>query len=71
MSISHSVTTFIALPLGPKPLPLIGDLLDIPLKKEAATYNSWAKKYGLLPFRQRALFDSNTYFKVTWYVPMS
>lgn len=37
------------LPPGPKPLPLIGNLLDIPLKNEAVTYNAWANKYGSLP----------------------
>lgn len=35
-------------PPGPKPLPLIGNLLDLPLKDEAVTYNAWASKYGSL-----------------------
>jgi len=34
------------LPPGPKPLPFIGNLLDLPLKNEATTYNAWANKYG-------------------------
>lgn len=59
------------LPPGPRPLPLIGNLLDLPLKDEAATYNAWAKKYGLFLLRRRAQFDPKTYFKVTWYMPMS
>lgn len=45
------------LPPGPKPLPLIGNLLDLPLKDEAATYNAWANKYGLFLLRQRLLSD--------------
>ncbi|KAH7890379.1 cytochrome P450 [Phlebopus sp. FC_14] len=38
------------LPPGPKPLPLIGNLMDLPLKDEAATYNQWARKYGDLVY---------------------
>ncbi|EGO22751.1 hypothetical protein SERLADRAFT_371048 [Serpula lacrymans var. lacrymans S7.9] len=38
------------LPPGPKPLPLIGNLRDLPLKNEAATYNDWAKRYGDLVY---------------------
>ncbi|KAN0082680.1 Cytochrome P450 [Tylopilus felleus] len=38
------------LPPGPKPLPLIGNLLNIPLKNEAATYNAWVNKYGDLVY---------------------
>jgi hypothetical protein len=34
-------------PPGPKPLPVIGNLRDLPSKDEAATYNKWAKEYGL------------------------
>ncbi|KIJ60731.1 hypothetical protein HYDPIDRAFT_98167 [Hydnomerulius pinastri MD-312] len=37
-------------PPGPKPLPLIGNLRDLPLKDEAVTYNQWAKKYGDLVY---------------------
>lgn len=59
------------LPPGPKPLPLIGNLLDIPLKDEAATYNAWAGKYGLFLFHRRMEFDLKTCFKVTWFMPMS
>ncbi|KAF5366998.1 hypothetical protein D9758_003981 [Tetrapyrgos nigripes] len=33
-------------PPGPKPLPVIGNLLDIPKEKEAATYFNMAQKYG-------------------------
>jgi hypothetical protein len=34
------------LPPGPKPLPLIGNLLDIPQEKEWLTYRSWNEQYG-------------------------
>ncbi|KAH7922734.1 cytochrome P450 [Leucogyrophana mollusca] len=37
-------------PPGPKPLPLIGNLLDLPLKDEAITYNKWAKQHGDLVY---------------------
>ncbi|KAJ7080195.1 cytochrome P450 monooxygenase [Mycena belliarum] len=33
-------------PPGPPPLPLIGNLLDIPREKEVLTYNDMADKYG-------------------------
>ncbi|KAG6376689.1 cytochrome P450 [Boletus reticuloceps] len=47
---SRRLRTQYSLPPGPKPLPLIGNLLDIPLKNEATTYNAWAKKYGDLVY---------------------
>ncbi|KAI0043607.1 cytochrome P450 [Auriscalpium vulgare] len=33
-------------PPGPKPLPLIGNLLDLPKSHSWLTYTSWAKTYG-------------------------
>ncbi|KAF8128421.1 cytochrome P450 [Boletus edulis] len=47
---SRKLRTQYSLPPGPKPLPLIGNLLDIPMKNEATTYNAWAKKYGDLVY---------------------
>ncbi|KAF4616051.1 hypothetical protein D9613_011353 [Agrocybe pediades] len=33
-------------PPGPRPLPLLGNLLDMPRKKEWETFAKWAKQYG-------------------------
>jgi hypothetical protein len=33
-------------PPGPKPLPIIGNLLDIPQKKSWLTYRQWHERYG-------------------------
>ncbi|KAF8588233.1 cytochrome P450 [Ramaria rubella] len=34
------------LPPGPKPLPIIGNVLDLPKEKDWETYGRWAKEYG-------------------------
>lgn len=33
-------------PPGPKPLPFIGNALDLPRSREYATYHEWSKLYG-------------------------
>lgn len=35
------------LPPGPKPLPLLGNLLDVPLTRQWLVYSQWAKRYGI------------------------
>jgi hypothetical protein len=34
------------LPPGPKPLPLLGNLFDMPTSREYETYAQWGRKYG-------------------------
>jgi hypothetical protein len=34
------------LPPGPKPLPFIGNLLDMPKEKDWKTYRAWNERYG-------------------------
>jgi len=33
-------------PPGPRPLPLVGNMFQIPQKDEWPVYEAWAKKYG-------------------------
>jgi hypothetical protein len=37
-----------ALPPGPKPWPIIGNLFDVPTKTPWIVYSDWAKMYGML-----------------------
>jgi hypothetical protein len=43
------------LPPGPKGLPLLGNILDIPLDKPWKVYDTWSKQYGM--FRLMNLFN--------------
>lgn len=36
------------LPPGPKPLPVLGNVLDMPRKNEWETITKWGKQYGAL-----------------------
>ncbi|PPQ81185.1 hypothetical protein CVT26_010295 [Gymnopilus dilepis] len=38
------------LPPGPRPLPLVGNMLQIPQKDEWPIYEAWAKKYGPITY---------------------
>ena len=33
-------------PPGPKPLPLLGNVLDLPTSREYETYTRWGKEFG-------------------------
>ena len=43
-------------PPGPRPLPLIGNLLDIPKEFSWLTYTQLSKKHGMIYFAVRGLF---------------
>jgi hypothetical protein len=38
------------LPPGPKPLPVVGNILDIPSVKPWEAYMDYGRLYGMLPF---------------------
>ncbi|KAG6847472.1 hypothetical protein H0H93_007898 [Arthromyces matolae] len=40
----------IPLPPGPRPLPLVGNMFQIPQKDEWPIYEAWAKKYGPITY---------------------
>ena len=41
----------ISLPPGPKGLPLVGNILDMPVEREWLTFARWGEVWGLLCFR--------------------
>jgi len=44
--LTRTSTQRLPYPPGPKPLPVIGNLLDIPHEKAWLVYQQWAHKYG-------------------------
>lgn len=37
---------YLPLPPGPKPLPILGNALDVPLSKQWLVFQRWAEEYG-------------------------
>ncbi|EMD38834.1 hypothetical protein CERSUDRAFT_63783 [Gelatoporia subvermispora B] len=48
----EKVATQLPLPPGPKPLPLIGNVLDIPTRQPWKTYKDWTNVYGDIIYMQ-------------------
>ena len=47
------------LPPGPKPLPIIGNLLDMPTSFNWETYHKWAKEFGMYIMHSCFVIDCN------------
>lgn len=45
-SVAKRLASGLPLPPGPRPLPFVGNMLDIPREKAALVYSQMAKKYG-------------------------
>lgn len=43
---SKQYPRYLPLPPGPKPKPILGNALDIPLSKQWLTFQRWAADYG-------------------------
>lgn len=50
-------------PPGPPPMPIIGNLLDMPTNMEYIKYMEWAQEYGML-------FFSFTTVELVWLLPV-
>jgi hypothetical protein len=46
MFVGPRLTSKLPLPPGPKPWPIIGNLLDLPKNKAWITYQLWSQQYG-------------------------
>lgn len=57
-----NTTRTLPLPPGPSPLPLIGNILDVPKKSQWLTYGKLASIYGMLPARLHASVHSSLMF---------
>ena len=50
----------VSLPPGPKGLPLVGNLCDMPAEKEWLTFARWGEKYGIFLFYQVSRFSKHS-----------
>ena len=51
--------TALPFPPGPKPLPLIGNLLDVPSTHQWETFTTWKDRWGKCPTPTKVVFATN------------